>query len=458
MPEVDAVRSPAGRRRQPRHDGRPGARQPLARLRAVRGLAEDERLLRDGFRDPGFGYARSFDAYARLSPRTTPATARSPSGSSSTRPRRRPSRRCRAGGRGAAALRAFAADARRWCATSTRTISSRSGRSARGSAARRIRSTRRCTRSSTSARCTLRRAAGRAAGRRVQRDRVSALAVQRARQADLRRRGGGPGGRRRGRAVRPAPRPRRRSPVARSSSTRRSRAVRRGMDGFLIWEKIAENSARSWGRSGWGRPFRDRFERGSGGGCHADAYRVPSPAIVSGPSGLTGDATPTFAFSSIAAARRSSAGSGRLRSSGVRAVQLAVYARRRSPTAPASSRCARSTATRRQRGWRSCSIPGLRRRVVGLASGLTDDPTPSFQLLPDEPGGSFQCRLGRRGRPATSRTAARRSRRFRARRRRACPRGAAIDAVGAVDATPDVRTFMSTPSPPTRRSTPARRR
>ena len=76
-----------------------------------------------------------------------------------------------------------------------------------------------------------------------------------------------------------------------------------GIDGYVIWEQIAESSDSLFaGLDGFGI---GRFGIGTTEDPVAAVMRAragqPSPSIASGPVGVTGDATPTFEFASIAA-------------------------------------------------------------------------------------------------------------------------------------------------------------
>lgn len=73
-----------------------------------------------------------------------------------------------------------------------------------------------------------------------------------------------------------------------------------GMDGYLIWDKIAESSDSAF-NLGSGRYGVGRFGVGSTEDPVAAVLRaagpLPSPRLDSGPAGATSDTTPTFAFS-----------------------------------------------------------------------------------------------------------------------------------------------------------------
>jgi hypothetical protein len=218
-----------------------------------------------------------------------------------------------------------------------------------------------------------------------------------------------------------------------------------GMDGYLIWDRIAENSDSPFaGLDGFGI---GRFGIGTTEEPVAAVMRtragVPSPAIASGPFGVTGDPSPAFAFTSILAGAR-------LQCRIATASVPGAFAPCSSPYTPPAA-LADGARVFEVRSVDGDPTPARRPFVVdtgppetviaGVASGLTNDPTPSFSFEPDEPGGSFECRLGTASSPGAF---------------AACgspfvaPALAdgehvlsvrAIDAVGAVDATPASRTF-----------------
>jgi hypothetical protein len=216
-----------------------------------------------------------------------------------------------------------------------------------------------------------------------------------------------------------------------------------GMDGYLVWEQIAERSDAAVGlaRFGIGR-FGIGMAEDPVLGVMRSRAGDPSPTIVSAPSPITGDATPTFAFSSIFAGTTFECRIGTASAPGAFTSCASPY------TPPALGDGARVFEVRSAGG-----DPTPARRafvvdtgppetaIVGVASGLTNDPTPTFELLPDEPGGAFECRLGVAGSPGDF---------------AACGSPyttpplvdgehvlevRAIDAVGAVDLTPATLTF-----------------
>ncbi len=214
-----------------------------------------------------------------------------------------------------------------------------------------------------------------------------------------------------------------------------------GMDGYLIWDKIAENSDSPFaGLDGFGI---GRFGIGTTEEPVSAVMRaragVPSPAIVSGPAGVTGDPTPAFAFSSIVAG---AAFECRIATASVPGAFAPCSSPHTPPAALADG--ARVFEVRSPDG---DPTPARRPFVVdtgppetviaGVASGLTNDPTPSFSFEPAEPGGSFAAC----GSPFVAPARADGEHVLSVR---------AIDAVGAVDATPASRTFtVDTAAPDT---------
>jgi len=217
-----------------------------------------------------------------------------------------------------------------------------------------------------------------------------------------------------------------------------------GMDGYLIWETIAESSDSAFAgleRFGVGRLGIGMSEDPVGAVMRARAG-APSPTIAAGPSGVTGDATPTFAFSSIAASATFECRVGTVGAPGTFAPCASPYTP--APLADGARvfevRSATGDSTPARRPFVVDTGPP-ETVIVGVPSGFTNDPTPSFELLPDEPGGSLECAIGTMEAPGTLAPC---------RPSYTTPpladgehvlRARATDAVGAADATPATLAF-----------------
>jgi hypothetical protein len=219
-----------------------------------------------------------------------------------------------------------------------------------------------------------------------------------------------------------------------------------GMDGYLIWEKLVEDSAASYnatiGRFGIGRLGLGTAEDPVAAVLRA-AGPAPSPSISAGPAGVTSDPTPTFSFASAQSAAPLECRVGT-------ATDPGTFSACASPlTTPPLDDGARVLEVRALGG---DPTPARRDFVVDTGppqttidagpDGSTNDATPTFSFGPAEPGGSFQCRIGTPAAPGTfapcgspytaPSLADGDLHRFEVR---------AIDAVGAIDATPASRLF-----------------